>query len=316
MPPFRAAAQAFGVHAAPLGLYDRAPESLSGSHRSTSAAMETSVPHIDAHGARIPLLGLGTFELRGRTCTRIVEQALRLGYRHIDTAQLYENEREVGEGLRVSGVPRDEVFVVTKIWPSHFAAAALARAAKERLVRLGLSEVDLLLLHWPNPQVPLTETLGALCAVKREGLARHIGVSNFTVAMLDEANGLTTERLVCNQVEVQPFLDQSKIVAACRRHGMAVVAYSPIARGEVRGNAVLARIGRAHRKSEAQVCLRFLVQQGIAVIPRTSKVDRLVENAAIFDFALSDEEMADIGRLAHRDGRVVNYSYSGAPEWD
>jgi diketogulonate reductase-like aldo/keto reductase len=134
---------------------------------------------VEAHGARIPLIGLGTWDLRGRTCARLVEQALRLGYRHVDTAEMYDNEREVGEGLRASGVKREEVFVTTKIWPSHFAPRELERSAKDSLVRLRLSEVDLLLLHWPNPQIPLSETLGALCKVKREGLARHIGVSNF-----------------------------------------------------------------------------------------------------------------------------------------
>jgi diketogulonate reductase-like aldo/keto reductase len=271
---------------------------------------------VEAHGARIPLLGLGTWELRGRTCARIVEQALRLGYRHIDTAQLYENEREVGEGLRASGVRRDDVFVVTKIWPTHFSPPELDRAAKDRLTRLRLSDVDLLLLHWPNPRIPLSETLGALCKVKRDGLARHIGVSNFTVAMLEEAASLTTEPLVCNQFEAHPFLDQSKLIAACRRHGMAVVAYTPLARGAAKNNTVLARIGRAHKKTATQVGLRWLVQQDIAVIPRTSKLDRLVENAAIFDFALSEEEMAEIAALARPDGRVVDYSYSGAPSWD
>lgn len=275
-----------------------------------------SLQSVEAKGARIPLLGLGTWDLRGRTCTRIVEQALRLGYRHIDTAQLYENEREVGEGLRSSGIRRDDVFITTKIWPSHFSPPELERAAKDRLVRLRLTDVDLLLLHWPNPRIPLAETLGALCKVKQEGLARHIGVSNFTVSMLDEANSLTTEPLVCNQIEVHPFLDQSKVIAACRRHGMAVVAYSPIARGEAKNDAVLARIGRAHKKTAAQVCLRYLVQQDIVVIPRTSKLDRLVENAALFDFALSDAEMAEIAALTRADGRVVDYSYDGAPKWD
>jgi diketogulonate reductase-like aldo/keto reductase len=279
--------------------------------------MEASASQsVEARGARIPLLGLGTWELRGRTCARIVEQALRLGYRHIDTAQLYENEREVGEGLRASGMRRDEVFIVTKIWPTHFSPPELERAAKDRLARLRLPDVDLLLLHWPNPRIPLSETLGALCNVKREGLARHIGVSNFTASMLDEANRLTTEPLVCNQFEAHPFLDQSKLIAACRRHRMAVVAYSPVARGEARNNAALARIGRAHRKTAAQVCLRWLVQQDIVVIPRTSKLDRLAENSAIFDFALSEREMAEIAALARPDGRIVDYSYSGAPSWD
>jgi 2,5-diketo-D-gluconate reductase B len=274
------------------------------------------VPCIDANGAKIPLLGLGTWELRGRACARIVEQALRLGYRHLDTAQLYENEREVGEGLHASGVKRDDVFVTTKIWPSHFAPRELERSARERLMQLRLDEVDLLLLHWPNPQIPLSETIGALCKVKRDGLARHIGVSNFTVALIEQASAVSTEPLVCDQVECHPFLDQSKVMAACRKHGMAMVAYSPIARGDARGNEVLRRIGEAHKKTAVQVCLRYLVQQDIVVIPRTSKVERLSENAAIFDFALSDQEMADVATLAHPGGRVVDWAYSGRMKWD
>src|SRR5580704_9030250 len=190
------------------------------------------VPKVSANGAEIPLLGLGTWDLRGRVCARVVEQALRLGYCHIDTAEMYDNEREVGDGIRASGVKRRELHVTTKIWPSHFAPRALERAAQDCLVRLRLSEVDLLLMHWPNPQIPLEETIGALCKVKRDGLARHIGVSNFTVELLEEALLVTSEPLVCDQVECHPFLDQSKVITACRGHGMAVVAYSPIARGK------------------------------------------------------------------------------------
>ena len=271
---------------------------------------------VESHGARIPLLGLGTWDLRGRVCARVVEQPLRLGYRHIDTAQMYENEREVGEGLRASGVKRDDVFVTTKIWPSHFAPLELERSARERLAQLRLNEVDLLLLHWPNPQIPLAETLGALARVKRDGLARHIGISNFTVALIEEALKVTTEPLVCDQFECHPFLDQSKLIAACRKHGLAVVAYSPIARGDARKNDVLKRIGAAHKKTATQVCLRFLVQQDIVVIPRTSKVERLSENAAIFDFTLSDDEMNEIAKLGSRDGRLVDWAYSGRMKWD
>jgi len=274
------------------------------------------IPWVEAGGARIPLLGLGTWDLRGRTCARMVEQALRLGYRHVDTAEMYDNEREVGEGLHASGVKRDDVFVTTKIWPSHFAPPALERAARECLARLRLNAVDLLLLHWPNPQVPLAETLGALCKVKRDGLARHIGISNFTVALIEQAVRIASEPLVCDQVECHPFLDQSKVIAECRRYDMAVVAYSPIARGTARNDKVLARIGAAHHKTAAQVCLRFLVQQGIVVIPRTSKLERLAENAAIFDFELGAGEMQEIAALAHRDGRLVDWAYSGRTKWD
>jgi 2,5-diketo-D-gluconate reductase B len=179
-----------------------------------------------------------------------------------------------------------------------------------------LSEVDLLLLHWPNPQIPLGETLGALGKVKREGLARHIGVSNFTVALVEEAVRTAREPLVCDQVEYHPFLDQSKVIAACRQHGMAVVAYSPIAQGNARNDEILKRIGAAHGKSAAQVSLRFLVQQHIAVIPRTSKVERLSENAAIFDFTLSEAEMAEISGLGRRNSRFTDWAFTGRPHWD
>src|SRR5215831_11323867 len=233
--------------------------------------MADVTPAVEANGAKIPLLGLGTWELRGRTCARIVEQALGLGYRHIDTAELYDNEREVGDGLRASGVSRDEVFVTTKIWPSHFAPPSLERATKESLVRLRLSEVDLLLLHWPNPQIPLAETLGALCKVKRAGLARHIGISNFTVALVEEATKLSAEPLVCNQIECHPFLDQTKVVAASRRHGLAIVAYTPLARGRAVRDPVLVEIGKRHGKSAVQVCLRWLVHYYIVVTPSTER---------------------------------------------
>jgi 2,5-diketo-D-gluconate reductase B len=271
---------------------------------------------LQAKGARIPMVGLGTWDLRGRVCARIVEQALRLGYRHIDTAEMYDNEREVGEGVRASGVGREDVFITTKVWPSHFAPKDLQRAAKDSLARLRLSQVDLLLLHWPNPQIPLADTLGALCEVRRMGLARHVGVSNFTVALIGEAVRLAGGELVCNQIELHPFLDQSRVIAACRLLDVGVVAYSPIAKGGAKNDIVLDRIGKAHGKSAAQVSLRFLVQQGIAVIPRTSRLERLSENAAIFDFALVEAEMSAIARLARRDGRLVDYAFSGTPKWD
>jgi 2,5-diketo-D-gluconate reductase B len=257
-------------------------------------------PSVEIQNARIPLVGLGTWCLRGRVCVDIVEQALRLGYRHLDTAELYENEREVGDGLRASGVPREEIFVTTKISPSHFAPRELERAANDSLTRLRLSEVDLLLLHWPTPQVPLSETLKALCKVKRSGLTRHIGVSNFAVADIQEAVRHVSEPLVCNQIEMNSFRDRPTLTAVSRAHGMAVVAYSPIARGDANNDATLARIGRAYGKSGAQVSLRWLVQQGIPVIPRTSRIARLSENYAIFDFELSEGEMSSISSAARR----------------
>ena len=270
--------------------------------------------YVDANGAKIPAIGLGTWELRGRACARLVEQALKLGYRHIDTAQVYENEREVGEGLRASGVRREEVFVTTKVWTTHFAPNDLERSTKDSLSKLRVSEIDLLLLHWPNPQVPLSETLGALARVKQLGMVRHIGVSNFTVALIDEAVAACPEPLACDQVEYHPYLDQTKVREACARHGMALVAYSPVAKGHIKDDATLTRIGRAHGKTAAQVCLRWLVQQNVAAIPRTSRIERLSENIDIFDFALSDAEMEEISGMASPKGRLTDYGF--APKWD
>jgi len=268
---------------------------------------------VEAKGFRIPIVGLGTWTLRGRDCARLVEQAIRVGYRHIDTAQMYDNERAVGEGMRASG-KRDEVMVTTKIQPTLLAPRDLERSVKESLAQLRLDAIDLLLIHWPNPRVPLSETLGAMAKMKREGYAKAIGVSNFTVALLDEANKVSSEPLVCNQVECHPYLDQDKVIAVSRKHGMAVVAYSPIARAQAKGDELLARIGKAHEKTAAQVCLRWLTQQGIVVIPRTSKIERLAENLAILDFDLSDAEMKEIAGLARRGGRIVDWTWS--PKWD
>ena len=269
---------------------------------------------VEANGARIPAIGLGTWDLRGSGCARVVEQALRLGYRHIDTAEMYDNEREVGEGLRASGIKRDEVFITTKVWQTHLAPREFERSTKESLARLRLAEVDLLLIHWPNPRIPLSETIDALCRMKRAGLTRHIGISNFTVPLVEEAINLTTEPLVTNQIEWHPYLDQSKVVAVCRDHGLSVTAYSPIARGQAPGDKKLKTVGMAHGKTASQVCLRFLINEGAIVIPRTSKLEHLTENFDIFNFDLSETEMEEIRGFARPRGRIVDWS--GSPQWD
>jgi 2,5-diketo-D-gluconate reductase B len=271
------------------------------------------VQTVEAHGFKLPLVGLGTWQLSGRDCTRIVLQAIKSGYRYIDTAQMYGNEAAVGEGVRSSGL-RSEVVVSTKVQPERLAPHDLDRSVKESLVKLRLDVIDLLLIHWPNSRVPLAETLGAMAKLKREGFVRHIGVSNFTVALIEQAVKASPEPLVCNQIECHPYLNQDKVIAACAKAGMVPVAYSPIARGNAAGDEVLERIGVAHGKTPAQVCLRWLTQQGIAVIPRTSKVERLAENISIFDFKLSEAEMKEVAGLARRDGRIVDWSWS--PKWD
>jgi diketogulonate reductase-like aldo/keto reductase len=269
---------------------------------------------VEANGARIPSIGFGTMTLKDEICIDMVQAALQAGYRHLDTAQMYGNEAAVGEGLRSSGIPREEVFVTTKVWWTNAAASEFDRSVDGCLALLNLSAVDLLLVHWPSRQVPLAETITALCRAKRAGLARHVGVANFTAPLLDQALSLADEPLVTNQIEVHPFIDQSTLIAACRRHGLAVTAYCPIGRGRMGDNEVLATIGGRHAKSAAQVSLRYLVQQGLVPIPRTADKGHLRDNLAIFDFALSAAEMSEIDRLRRPDGRLVNPPH--APQWD
>jgi diketogulonate reductase-like aldo/keto reductase len=273
---------------------------------------------VEANGARIPAIGLGTMTLMDAVCVQAVETALRLGYRHIDTAERYNNEAAVGEGLqhgmRAAGLQRDDIFVTTKVYQDKLAPADFQRSVDQSLDKLKLPFVDLLLIHWPSPSVPLADTLAALCEAKRDGRARHVGVANFTTVLLDQAMKLTTEPLVTNQVEVHPFLDQSKVLAACRKYGMAVTAYCPLARGKVSANEVLERIGKAHGKSSSQIALRYLIEQGIIPIPRTAHPDHLAANLAQFDFSLAPAEIAVIEKLKTPGGRVVNPPH--APRWD
>lgn len=273
------------------------------------------VHNVEANGASKPAIGLGTWDLRGDTCVDIVREAIGLGYRHVDTARMYANEREVGEGIRASGIDRGDLFLTTKVWHDQLAADALEASVDASLADLGTDYADLILIHWPDPDVPLKETLGALSRVRRDGRARHIGISNFPVALIEEAVAISDEPIVTNQVEWHVYLDQSKVLDACRRHGISVTCYCPIARGKVVGDPLMADVAARHGKSETQVALRWLVQQpGVVAIPRTSNRQRLAENLDIADFALSEEDMAAIGGLAHPQGRMVNAAW--APDWD
>lgn len=269
-----------------------------------------------AHGARIPALGFGTFRMAEPDVVRMVPQVLKLGFRHIDTAQAYGNEAAVGEGLARSGVARGEVFLTTKVWVDHYRSADLQRSVEESLGKLQTDHVDLLLLHWPNDAVPLAEQIGALNAVRQAGKARHIGVSNFNTAQMAEAARLSAAPLVTNQVEYHPYLDQSVVLGATRAAGMALTAYYPMADGKVLQDPLLRDIATRHGRSVAQVVLRWLLQQeGVVALSKTVREDRATENMAITDMVLDAAEMNAIHALARPDGRLV--SPPGlAPVWD
>lgn len=277
-----------------------------------------SLPHaplVHAHGAAIPAIGLGTFLAQGEACSEAVSFALKSGYRHVDTAPRYENEEAVGEGLRRSGIPRDEIFLTTKVWWDRIGEGDLQRSAEDSLQRLGVDQVDLLLIHWPNPKIPLADSIAALNDAKRRGYAKHIGVSNFTIAHLNEAWRLTKEPLVCNQCEWHPSLDQEKLRAVVRGYGMIFTAYSPVGKGVYGENPAVVRIAKKYGKLPSQVVLRWNVQhEGSVAIPKSVNPERMCANLDIFDFTLTDEEMAQLTALGSREGRLVKPDF--APNWD
>jgi diketogulonate reductase-like aldo/keto reductase len=273
------------------------------------------IPIVSANGAQIPALGFGTWPLRGEEGVAAISVALDSGYRHIDTAAMYENEREVGEAIGNHAVPRDEIFLTTKVNHTDLGRDALIASAEASLDKLGVDQVDLLLIHWPSPEMPVAEQIRNLCQAKRRGLARHIGVSNFPSRMIDEAVAAADEPLVANQVEYHPFLGQSAVLAACRRHGLALTAYSPIARGKVSDSPVIKEIASGKGRTEAQITLRWLLQQpGVVAIPKSADPGRIRDNMAIADFDLTEQEMARISALASPDGRTITNVL--APEWD
>ncbi|CUX50528.1 aldo/keto reductase [Agrobacterium genomosp. 13] len=271
---------------------------------------------VTANGSTIPALGFGTFRVPGADVLRIVPHALKLGFRHVDTAQIYGNEAEVGEAIAGSGVARGDIFLTTKVWVDNYRHDAFVASVEESLKKLKTDYVDLLLLHWPNEAVSLAEQIDALNEVKQAGKVRHIGVSNFNTALMAEAVSLSKAPIVTNQIEYHPYIDQTVVIEAARKAGMAVTGYYGMADGKVFTDPVLKEIAASHGKSVAQVVLRWLVHQdGIIALSKTVGEARAAENLAIFDFALSADEMAAIHGLSSPAGRIV--SPDGlAPLWD
>lgn len=263
--------------------------------------------------AGIPALGLGTWQLTGEDCARTVREALALGYRHVDTAQAYENEAEVGRGLREAGVPRDEVFLASKLWFGNTTAEGVARSTGESLRRLGVEHLDLLLVHWPSDEdAPLEETLDAMAEEVEKGRVRHLGVSNFPPSWLGRA--LAHRPLACLQVEYHPLLAQERLLGMVRGHGMALVAYSPLARGRALEEEAVREIAKAHGCSPARVVLAWLLgQEAVGAIPKASSRAHLEENLAALELELDAEERERISGLA-RGERVIDPSF--APDWE
>jgi diketogulonate reductase-like aldo/keto reductase len=261
--------------------------------------MPREAPHatqLTIQGTQIPKLGFGTWQLTGAACVEAVRDALQLGYRHIDTARMYGNEAEVGEGLARSGVERGHVFLTTKIWPTHLRAAQVRSELEASLLALAVEHVDLLLIHWPSPDVPLAETLGAMTELQEEGKASHLGVSNFSPRLVREAAELAP--IVCNQVEYHPYLDRHELLELSREYDLLLAAYSPLAQGELLREPALREIGAEHGKSPGQVVLRWLLDQPhVAALPKAASHEHRAANADVFDFELTDDDLARIAGL-------------------
>ncbi|MER2164710.1 aldo/keto reductase [Psychrobacter alimentarius] len=268
--------------------------------------------------ANIPVLGLGTWQSTGQDCVAVVKKALEMGYEHIDTAQAYDNEKEVGQGIKQSGVARDKFFLTTKIFPDDmkFQPEKLAEAAKRSLENLDTDYVDLLLLHWPDDRVPLSETIPALCELQKQGLTRHIGVSNFNIADIIEAEKYADVPIVVNQVEFHPFIKQNTLQTFLNNHHILLEAYSPLARGDVFDNDIIKEIADKHNVTPAQISLAWILSDKHRVaIPKTSNPDHLQGNLDAIKVELSADELEKLGSLARSDGRKIEHpDYS--PVWD
>ena len=269
---------------------------------------------LTVHGVTVPALGFGTWRLKGDVCYQMVLAALEIGYRHVDTAQLYFNETEVGRALRDAQLPREKIFLTTKLAFNRLAHDDVIASTEDSLKKLGLDYVDLLLIHWPSETVPLAETLNAMAELHAQGKVRNIGLSNFPSALVKQACQLSSIPILADQVEYHPYLSQQTLLTACREHDVILTAYAPIARGRVLKDDLLQTIGARYGKSPVQITLRWFIQQEhVAAIPKSAHLERVKSNFDIFDFELTDDEMKSIFDLACG-MRLLNPDV--APRWD
>lgn len=263
----------------------------------------------------VPVLGFGTWKLTGDDCVKSVDFAIREGYTHVDTAQIYENEAEVGDGIKKSGIARDKLFLTTKVWRNHFADGTVMESVDESLRKLKVDYVDLLLVHWPFPETPVAKLVEGVMKAQEAGKAKLIGISNFNVSQIEEAIKVSGGKVCNDQVEYHPYLNQNAVLNTVRKNNMFLTAYSPIARGKAIKDAALKEIGMKYGKTAGQVTLRWLVQQNnVAAIPKSATPENIKSNLDIFDFELSDEDMKKISAMGSDEGRQVNPDF--APKWD
>lgn len=258
--------------------------------------------------SEIPQLGLGTWQLQGRKCKEAVLAALAMGYRHIDTAWVYDNQEIIGEALQEAKVSREKIFITSKVWRDHLHYLDVLEQCQETLEQLQLEYLDLYLIHWPHAHIPMSETFKALHELQQQGKLRNIGVSNFTISHLEEAQK-HSRKISMNQVEYHPYLNQESLLEYCNKNKIKITAYSPLGRGQILHDKTLAAIAKQHNKSSAQICLRWSLQKGMVVIPKASSEHHLKTNMEIFDFSLTEKEMQQINTIAANE-RLVNPGFA------
>lgn len=272
-------------------------------------------PILKVKSSDIPALGFGTWPMKGKECADAVRTAIETGYRHIDTAQFYANEASVSEGIAAAGVARKDLFITTKLWRDSFVSDDAIGAVRESLQRLKTDYLDLLLIHWPFPEVSVKKMVKDLMEVQNAGLTKLIGVSNFTVAQVKEAMAESGGTIVCNQVEYHPYLSQGPVLKCVRENGLFLTSYSPTARGYVKDDPAIKKIAAKYDKTPVQVTLRWQIQQErVIAIPKAATSAHIKSNFDIFDFTLTDEDMRAIHALARPDGRMIDPDF--APKWD
>jgi len=277
--------------------------------------MEKLMKFVNSHGAAIPSLGFGVFRMSDAEVENVIPAALEAGFRHFDTAQIYQNEAALGRTLRKAGARREDLFLTTKVWVDNYRPERFAASVEESLEKLQVEHVDLLLLHWPANQVAISDQVDMLNAIQAAGKTRFIGVSNQNIAQMQESIARSAAPIVTNQIEAHPYLDQNALAEAARSAGVAVTAYYGMADGEVPRDPALQAIARKHGKTAAQVGIRWLIERGFVALSKTAKPERVAENFDVFDFELSAEDMVAISKLARTDGRLVNPP-GLAPVWD
>jgi diketogulonate reductase-like aldo/keto reductase len=271
---------------------------------------------VTAHGATIPVLGFGTWNISGELCARSVSDAIQIGYRHIDTAAGYRNEDRVGEGIRASGIPREQLFLTTKVGPESLAEKDFYASVEHSLKQLRVDHVDLLLIHWASKVLPMADTIKPLNEAKRRGWAKHIGVSNFTIRLLTEAWSATKEPIVTNQIEYHPYLTQENLVGFMREKDMILTAYSPLGRQVILDDPVIVDIAKKHGRTPAQIVLRWDIQQpNVVPIPKSTKRANIASNFDVFDFTLDATDMAALTALGARKQRIAGWPPAN-PDWD